>query len=234
MYHVSPAGKTSQPPCAIPIAPPPRPIPTSAAGSGASLLAAPPRASSLIITVWGDAIAPHGGAVMLAGLIELLAPFGINERLVRTSVFRLAREGWLAAKPVGRREPVSAHAQRRAPVRARVSEDLRASPSSAGTNPGRSSSPTDRLQASAGAFSRSSDGKASARSRRASTRVLRTRRPRSRASPRRSTSPTRSSSRAPSTTRRSAGRRSPPPYRDRGTSAASPPTIGAFSRASAA
>jgi phenylacetic acid degradation operon negative regulatory protein len=39
---------------------------------------------------------------MLAGLIGLLAPFGINERLVRTSVFRLAREGWLTAKPVGR------------------------------------------------------------------------------------------------------------------------------------
>ena len=66
------------------------------------LAAAPPRASSLIITVWGDAIAPHGGAVMLAGFIELLSPFGVNERLVRTSVFRLAREGWLAAKPVGR------------------------------------------------------------------------------------------------------------------------------------
>ena len=66
------------------------------------LAASPPRAPSLLITVWGDAIAPHGGAVMLAGLINLLAAFGINERLVRTSVFRLAREGWLAAKPVGR------------------------------------------------------------------------------------------------------------------------------------
>ena len=66
------------------------------------LASAPARAPSLIITVWGDAIAPHGGAVMLAGLIDLLAPFGINERLVRTSVFRLAREGWLKAKPVGR------------------------------------------------------------------------------------------------------------------------------------
>ena len=66
------------------------------------LATTPPRAPSLIITVWGDAIAPHGGAVMLAGLIALLAPFGINERLVRTSVFRLAREGWLKATPVGR------------------------------------------------------------------------------------------------------------------------------------
>jgi len=64
---------------------------------------APPRAPSLIITVWGDAIAPHGGAVMLPGLISLLAPLDINERLVRTSVFRLAREGWLKATPVGRR-----------------------------------------------------------------------------------------------------------------------------------
>ena len=38
----------------------------------------------------------------LGGLIDLLAPLGINERLVRTSVFRLAREGWLKAKPIGR------------------------------------------------------------------------------------------------------------------------------------
>ncbi len=67
------------------------------------LAASPPRATSLIITVWGDAIAPHGGAVMLSGLIDLLEPFGINERLVRTSVFRLAREGWITAKPMGRR-----------------------------------------------------------------------------------------------------------------------------------
>jgi phenylacetic acid degradation operon negative regulatory protein len=67
------------------------------------LASAPPRASSLVVTVWGDAIAPHGGAVLLPGLIRLVEPFGINERLVRTSVFRLAREGWLRATPVGRR-----------------------------------------------------------------------------------------------------------------------------------
>lgn len=67
------------------------------------LASSPPRAPSLIITIWGDAIAPHGGAVMLKGFIDLIAPFGINERLVRTSVFRLAREGWLRATPFGRR-----------------------------------------------------------------------------------------------------------------------------------
>jgi phenylacetic acid degradation operon negative regulatory protein len=62
----------------------------------------PPRAKSLIVTVWGDSLAPHGGAVWLAGLIRLMAPFGINDRLVRTSVFRLARDGWLDASAHGR------------------------------------------------------------------------------------------------------------------------------------
>lgn len=63
----------------------------------------PLKAKSLVVTVWGDAIAPHGGAVWLSGLIRLLAPLGLNERLVRTSVYRLAREGWLEAQADGRR-----------------------------------------------------------------------------------------------------------------------------------
>ena len=63
----------------------------------------PPNARSLVVTIWGDALAPHGGEVWLASLIRLLAPFAINERLVRTSVFRLARDGWLAAQTTGRR-----------------------------------------------------------------------------------------------------------------------------------
>lgn len=63
----------------------------------------PPRAKSLVVSVWGDSIAPHGGAIWVSGLIGLLEPFGINERLVRTSVYRLAREGWLVARQEGRR-----------------------------------------------------------------------------------------------------------------------------------
>jgi phenylacetic acid degradation operon negative regulatory protein len=55
------------------------------------------------VTVWGDALAPHGGAVWLSGLIRLMAPFGMNERLVRTSVFRLVRDGWLVSESRGRR-----------------------------------------------------------------------------------------------------------------------------------
>jgi len=68
-----------------------------------TLAADPPRAKSLIVTVWGDALAPHGGSVWLAGLIRLMSAFDINERLVRTSVFRLAADGWLARESQGRR-----------------------------------------------------------------------------------------------------------------------------------
>jgi phenylacetic acid degradation operon negative regulatory protein len=63
----------------------------------------PPRSKSVVMTVFGDSIAPHGGAVWLGSLIELLAPFGISDRLVRTSIFRLADEGWLEARREGRR-----------------------------------------------------------------------------------------------------------------------------------
>ena len=67
------------------------------------LLADPPRVPSLLITVFGDALVPHGGRAWLATLIRLLAGFGINERAVRTGVFRVARDGWLEAEALGRR-----------------------------------------------------------------------------------------------------------------------------------
>ena len=62
----------------------------------------PLRGGSLIITIFGDAIAPRGGAVTLGSLIELTSPFGLTERLVRTSVARLANEHWLVARRAGR------------------------------------------------------------------------------------------------------------------------------------
>lgn len=62
----------------------------------------PLRGGSLIITMFGDAIAPRGGAVTLGSLITLAQPFGLTERLVRTSVARLANEDWLEARREGR------------------------------------------------------------------------------------------------------------------------------------
>lgn len=67
------------------------------------LEAEPPRSKSLVMTVLGDAIAPHGGAVWLGSLIELVEPLTVTERLARTSVFRLVQEGWLTASREGRR-----------------------------------------------------------------------------------------------------------------------------------
>jgi phenylacetic acid degradation operon negative regulatory protein len=63
----------------------------------------PPRAKSLCVSLLGDALEPHGGAIWLGDLISLLLPLGINERLLRTSVFRLVAEGWLQAERHGRR-----------------------------------------------------------------------------------------------------------------------------------
>jgi len=69
------------------------------------------RSKSLVMTVMGDAIAPHGGAAWLGSLIELLAPLGVTDRLVRTSVFRLVQEGWLSASREGRRSRYAFDAQ---------------------------------------------------------------------------------------------------------------------------
>jgi phenylacetic acid degradation operon negative regulatory protein len=62
----------------------------------------PVRTGSLLITVLGDSIAPRGGVVTLGSLIRLAEPFGLPERLVRTSVGRLANEGWLSSNREGR------------------------------------------------------------------------------------------------------------------------------------
>src|SRR5690606_13209291 len=62
----------------------------------------PLRAGSLLVTILGDAIAPRGGTVALASLIRLAAPFGLTERLVRTSIGRLAKEHWVEFELQGR------------------------------------------------------------------------------------------------------------------------------------
>jgi phenylacetic acid degradation operon negative regulatory protein len=55
-----------------------------------------------VVSLFGDAIAPYGGAIRLKNLIELLGPFDVNERSVRTSVFRLVKEDWLETIRNGR------------------------------------------------------------------------------------------------------------------------------------
>ena len=61
------------------------------------------QAGSLITTAFGDAILPRGGRVSLGSMIQLLQPLGVNERLVRTAVYRLVKEEWLQSEALGRK-----------------------------------------------------------------------------------------------------------------------------------
>ena len=63
----------------------------------------PLQGKSLVATIFGDFVAPHGGKIWLGDLIQLVKHFNINERLLRTSVFRLVEEGWLDKRKIGRR-----------------------------------------------------------------------------------------------------------------------------------
>lgn len=64
-----------------------------------------PSARNLLVTVFGDSVAPHGidTSLSVRSLTELIATFRVNERLVRTSLTRLVNDGVLAATTVGRR-----------------------------------------------------------------------------------------------------------------------------------
>lgn len=62
----------------------------------------PPRIASLIVTIWGDAVAPRGGSLWLGSLQAILDRFGCNPGQVRTAMSRLTEEGWLARNRVGR------------------------------------------------------------------------------------------------------------------------------------
>jgi len=67
----------------------------------------PPRSKSLIVTIFGDSLAPRISGIWLGELIAILEPFQINERLTRTSAFRLTEEGWLVSQRNGRRSRYS-------------------------------------------------------------------------------------------------------------------------------
>jgi phenylacetic acid degradation operon negative regulatory protein len=62
----------------------------------------PMRAGSLIVTLFGDAIAPRGGVISMSSLIGLAEPFGIGELVVRTAMRRLVHDRWLESQRTGR------------------------------------------------------------------------------------------------------------------------------------
>ncbi len=62
----------------------------------------PSRTGSLIITFYGDAIVPRGGSIWLGTLLKFLDMIGTDGGVVRTSVSRLAADGWLDRDKIGR------------------------------------------------------------------------------------------------------------------------------------
>jgi phenylacetic acid degradation operon negative regulatory protein len=62
----------------------------------------PSRTGSLIITMFGDAIAPRGGAVWLGTLLAFFAGLDIDGSVVRTAMSRLTAEGWFERSKLGR------------------------------------------------------------------------------------------------------------------------------------
>lgn len=57
---------------------------------------------SLVITIFGDAIAPRGGRVSLSTLQEITARLRIEPGALRTALSRLAKEGWVIREREGR------------------------------------------------------------------------------------------------------------------------------------
>ncbi|MGI9325867.1 MAG: phenylacetic acid degradation operon negative regulatory protein PaaX [Pseudomonadales bacterium] len=63
----------------------------------------PLRTGSLIVTLFGDSIAPRGGSLWLGTLIRFFDAFDISHRLVRTAVYRLVQNDILQNQAAGRR-----------------------------------------------------------------------------------------------------------------------------------
>ncbi len=68
-----------------------------------ALSAQPISGTSLIISLYGDALSHRGGEIWLGSLSALLEALGFGDCFVRTSVFRLQKEGWLDVEKIGRR-----------------------------------------------------------------------------------------------------------------------------------
>jgi phenylacetic acid degradation operon negative regulatory protein len=62
----------------------------------------PLRVWSLIVTIFGDTVAPRGGEIWAGTLQELLGAMRIDAAAVRAALSRLARDGWLDRIKVGR------------------------------------------------------------------------------------------------------------------------------------
>ena len=68
-----------------------------------AVAAMPISGTSLIASLYGDALLQRGGEVWLGSVAALLEGLGFGERFVRTALFRLNKEEWLDVVRIGRR-----------------------------------------------------------------------------------------------------------------------------------
>ena len=59
--------------------------------------------TALVFTLFCDVVTQHGGEIWLGSVLHALTPLGISERLTRTAVFRLVKDGLLKSRKQGRR-----------------------------------------------------------------------------------------------------------------------------------
>ncbi|MEM7274629.1 MAG: PaaX family transcriptional regulator C-terminal domain-containing protein [Actinomycetota bacterium] len=64
-------------------------------------------ARSVLVTIFGDTVLPVTDSFWLAQLFRMTEVFGFSGRLIRTSMFRLAAEGWLTNERIGRQSRYS-------------------------------------------------------------------------------------------------------------------------------
>lgn len=57
---------------------------------------------TLLTTIFGDSLLPRDQPIAVKQLVRLVAPFGLNDRLVRTSLHRLAQEQLVSSERRGR------------------------------------------------------------------------------------------------------------------------------------
>lgn len=60
-------------------------------------------ARSVLMTLLGEYLLPHGSPVWTSALVEVLSQFGIEEKSARQALSRTAAEGWLGSERIGRR-----------------------------------------------------------------------------------------------------------------------------------
>lgn len=61
------------------------------------------KSNSLLVSMLGDIVVPHGGEIALSSLVHAGELLGIGEQTIRSAANRLAGEGWITGETLGRR-----------------------------------------------------------------------------------------------------------------------------------